>query len=145
MNEERLLERAARVLEKRLTHGDALTSPQMVRDYLKFRIGALPHEVFMGIWLDSQHRVIACEELFRGTLTQTSVYPREVVKSALKHNAGAMIAAHNHPSGIAQPSIADEMLTKLLKDALAMVEVRLLDHFIVCGNQVLSFSERGLM
>src|SRR6266850_7948247 len=102
-------------------------------------------EVDVVLLLDAQHRVIACEELFRGTLTQTSVYPREVVKAGLKQNAAAVIFAHNHPSGVAQPSHADELLTRNLKDALALIDVKVLDHFIVAGGQAISFAERGLL
>jgi DNA repair protein RadC len=101
--------------------------------------------VFVCIHLDAQHRVIGVDELFRGTLTQTSVYPREVVKSALAANAAAVIFAHNHPSGVAQPSQADELLTRQLREALALVDIRVLDHFIIAGNQALSFAERGLL
>jgi len=97
------------------------------------------------VFLDAQHRVLASEELFRGTLTQTSVYPREIVKAALRHNAAAVIFAHNHPSGVAEPSRADEMLTTALKQALALVDVKVLDHFIVAGGSVISFAERGLL
>jgi DNA repair protein RadC len=125
---------------------DALTSPESVRDWLKLALGQTPHEVFLALWLDAQNRLITSEELFRGTLTQTSVYPREVVKRALKHNAGAVILAHNHPSGLAEPSRADEVLTSSLKQALALVDVKLLDHFIVAGSgRPLSFAERGLL
>ena len=106
---------------------------------------SLPHEVFVAMFLDAQNRVIETEELFRGTLTQTSVYPREVVKRALHYNAGAVILAHNHPSGVAEPSHADETLTQALKQALALVDIRVLDHFIVAGSSVLSFAERGLL
>jgi DNA repair protein RadC len=109
------------------------------------KLQALPHEVFVALFLDAQNRVIAVEELFRGTLTQTSVYPREIVKSALARNAAAVIFAHNHPSGAAQPSQADELLTRNLKEALALVDVKVLDHFIVAGNQAVSFAERGLL
>jgi len=116
-----------------------------VRDYLRFTLAARAHEVFVVLFLDAQHRVMSDAELFRGTLTQTSVYPREVVKAALAANAAAVIFAHNHPSGVAQPSQADELLTRQLKEALALVEVRVLDHFIVAGNQTLSFAERGLL
>jgi len=116
-----------------------------VRDYLRLSLGARPHEVFVALFLDAQHRVLCIEELFRGTLTQTSVYPREVVKAALSANAAAVIFAHNHPSGVAQPSSADELLTRRLKDALALVEVRVLDHFVVAANHALSFAERGLI
>jgi DNA repair protein RadC len=139
------LELARRSLREELASGSALTSPGAVRDYLKLALGGRPHEVFVCLWLDAQHRVTRCEELFRGTLTQTSVYPREVVKAALTVNAAAVIFAHNHPSGIAQPSQADELLTRNLKDALALVDVRVLDHFIVAGSQALSFAERGLL
>jgi DNA repair protein RadC len=140
-----VLELARRALREDLRAGSALTSPGAVRDYLRLAIGARAHEVFVCILLDAQHRVIEAQELFRGTLTQTSVYPREVVKAALAANAAAVILAHNHPSGVAQPSQADELLTRRLKEALALVDVRVLDHFIVAGNQALSFAERGLL
>jgi DNA repair protein RadC len=123
----------------------ALTSPGAVRDYLRLTLATKAHEVFVCIWLDAQHRVIDCAEVFRGTLTQTSVYPREIVKAALAANAAAVIFAHNHPSGAAQPSQADELLTRNLKEALALVEVKVLDHFIVAGSQAISFAERGLL
>ena len=123
----------------------ALTSPQAVRDYLRLALGGREHEVFLTLFLDAQHRVIAADESFRGTLTQTSVYPREIVKAALKANAAAVIFAHNHPSGVAEPSQADELLTRQLKEALAMVDVKVLDHFIVAGSATLSFAERGLL
>jgi len=138
-------ELAARAIVEDLRGRDCLTSPAGVRDFLKLRLAGLPHEVFVCIQLDAQHRVIAIEELFRGTLTQTSVYPREVVKASLRANAAAVIFAHNHPSGIAQPSQADEFLTRTLKEALALVDVKVLDHFIVAGTQTLSFAERGLI
>src|SRR5262245_21675653 len=122
---------AMRVMETCLRKpGDKLTSPGMVRDYLKIRLGWREYEVFFAIFLDAQHRAIAFEELFRGTLTQTSLYPREVVKHALSLNAASIIFAHNHPSGEAVPSSADEQLTRTLKDALALVDVKVLDHFI---------------
>jgi DNA repair protein RadC len=140
------LELARRALAGPLKLKDALASPQAVRDWLRLTLGKLQHEVFVALWLDSQNRLIASEELFRGTLTQTSVYPREVVKKALLHNAGAVILAHNHPSGLAEPSRADEVLTSSLKQALALVDVKLLDHFIVTGGaHPLSFAERGLI
>lgn len=128
-----------------LSRGDVLTSPEAVRDYLRVLLLAQECEVFVALFLDSQHRLIAAEELFRGTLAQTSVYPREVVKSALAHNAAAVIFAHNHPSGVAEPSRADELLTQALKAALALVDVRALDHFVVAGGAVVSFAERGLL
>jgi len=140
-----VLEMARRALKEKITNGSALSSPAAVREYLRLKLQALPHEVFAALFLDAQNRVIGIEELFRGTLTQTSVYPREVVKRALHHNAGAVIFAHNHPSGVAEPSHADETLTQALKQALALIDVRVLDHFIVAGSGVLSFAERGLL
>jgi DNA repair protein RadC len=140
-----VLELARRALREELGAASALTSPGAVRDYLRLSLGGRPHETFVCLYLDAQHRVIGSDELFRGTLTQTSVYPREVVKAALAANAAAVIFAHNHPSGVAQPSAADELLTRQLKDALALVDIRVLDHFIVAGNQALSFAERGLL
>jgi DNA repair protein RadC len=139
------MELARRSAEERIREAKALTSPGAVRDYLRLAIGGRPHEVFICIWLDAQHRVIKFDEPFRGTLTQTSVYPREVVKMALQTNAAAVIFAHNHPSGVAQPSQADELLTHNLRDALALIEVKVLDHFIIAGNQAISFAERGLL
>jgi len=142
---DRTIQRALKILEGRVKQGDALTSPTAVRLYLTMLLADKEHEVFVCLWLDSQHRVLATEELFRGTLTQTSVYPREVVKSALKHNAGAVVFCHNHPSGVASPSTSDELLTRNLKDALGLVEVKVLDHIVVAGNQAISFAERGLI
>jgi len=140
-----VIELARRSAREGLRASSALTSPGAVRDYLRLALASRPHEVFLVLFLDSQHRVLSDAELFRGTLTQTSVYPREVVKAALAANAAAVIFAHNHPSGVAQPSQADELLTRQLKEALALVEVRVLDHFIVAGSQALSFAERGLL
>jgi len=141
-----VLEMAKRALGEQLAARELLSSPQAVRDYLRLTLAGLQHEVFFVLWLDAQNRLIAAEELFRGTLTQTSVYPREVVKRALAHNAAAVILAHNHPSGSAEPSAADESLTRALKAALALVDVRLLDHFIVAGStQPLSLAERGMV
>ncbi len=134
-----------RSMREELRSGNALTSPGAVRDYLRLLLGGREHEVFVVVFLDAQHRVLVTEEMFRGTLTQTSVYPREVVKAALRANAAAVIFAHNHPSGVAQPSQADELLTRNLKEALALVEVKVLDHFIVAGSSTLSFAERGLI
>src|SRR5262249_2874085 len=139
------LELSRRALREELRSRDVLSSPRAVRDYLRLAFAGRPHEVFVVLLLDAQHRVIACEELFRGTLTQTSVYPREVVKCALRHNAAAVIFAHNHPSGVAEPSQADEILTRALKSALALVDVQVLDHFIVAGSNIASFAERGLL
>lgn len=140
-----VLAMARRALTEEMRQGDALSSPGAVRDYLRLTLDNRPHEVFMGLFLDAQNRVIAEEELFRGSLTQTSVYPREVVKRALHHNAAGIIFAHNHPSGAAEPSRADELLTRALREALALVDVKVLDHFVVAGGQTLSFAERGLL
>ncbi|WP_291994649.1 DNA repair protein RadC [Candidatus Accumulibacter sp. ACC003] len=141
-----VLEMARRALGEELKQGVTFGSPGGVRDYLRLHLAGLQHEVFMALWLDAQNRLIAADELFRGTLTQTSVYPREVVKQALRHNAAAVVLAHNHPSGVAEPSRADELLTAELKQVLALVEVRVLDHFIVAAQTPpLSFAERGLL
>ena len=139
------VEMARRALQEEMRSGDVLNSPGAVRDYLKLLLGGRTQEVFMVIFLDAQHRAIASEELFHGTLTQTSVYPREVVRRALHHNAAAVILAHNHPSGVAEPSQSDRMLTDALKQALGLVDVRVLDHFIVAGTGCLSFAERGMV
>jgi DNA repair protein RadC len=125
---------------------DCMSSPQIVRDYLRLKLAAKEHEVFVCLFLDAQNRLITYEELFRGTLTQTSVYPREVVKAALAHNCAGVIFSHNHPSGVSEPSRADELLTKTLVEALKLVDVKVLDHIIVAGAGVpLSFAERGLI
>jgi DNA repair protein RadC len=145
MTHDQTIERALRILDARMRTGEALNSPAAVRTYLRLKLAGLEHEVFVCVFLDAQNRVIQVEELFRGTLTQTSVYPREVVKAALRCNAGAAIFAHNHPSGVSEPSHADELLTTTLKTALALVDVRVLDHFVVAGAGILSFAERGLL
>jgi DNA repair protein RadC len=123
----------------------SLNSPTLVRDYLKLTLTDKTREVFVCVFLDAQNRVIAVDELFQGTLTQTSVYPREVVKMALHHNCAALILAHNHPSGVAEPSHADQCLTAQLKQTLALVDVKVLDHFIIAADQSLSFAEKGLL
>jgi DNA repair protein RadC len=139
-------ELARRALGQEMSRRDTFASPGQVRDWLRLKLATRQNEVFMALWLDSQNQLLKAEELFCGTLTQTSVYPREVVKSALSNNAAAVILAHNHPSGIAEPSQADQSLTQVLKTALAMVDVKVLDHFIVAGNTTpLSFAERGLL
>jgi DNA repair protein RadC len=138
-----VMEMARRTLAEDMQAGDALASPHAVRDYLRLILRNKQYEVFCCVFLDAQNRVIAVEELFRGTLTQTSVYPREIIKRALAHNAAALILAHNHPSGVAEPSQADHSLTRRLADALALVDVRVLDHFIVAGASLLSFMESG--
>ena len=140
-----VLELSRRALRETLDRGTALSSPQAVRDYLRLKLQGKPHEVFAAVFLDAQNRVLAVEELFRGTLTQTSVFPREIVKRALHHNAAAIIFAHNHPSGVAEPSRADEALTQTLKHTLALVDVKVLDHFVVGGDSAMSFAERGLL
>jgi DNA repair protein RadC len=122
-----------------------LSSPGAVRDYLRLALSRTDKEVFLGIFLDAQNRVVGSEMLSQGTLTQTSVFPREVVKRALYHDAAAMIFAHNHPSGLTEPSRADEVLTQALKQALALVDVKVLDHFIIGANRAMSFAERGLL
>ena len=139
-----VLELARRTLREEMAQGVSLSSVDNVRRYLTLSLANREYEVFHAIWLDARNRLITSEELFRGTLTQTSVYPREVVRRALHHNAAAVIFAHNHPSGIADPSGADEHLTRLLQEALGLVDVRVLDHFIVAGlTEPYSFSERG--
>lgn len=140
-----VMELARRGLTAGLREEPVFTTPQRVKDYLQMRLGALPHEVFAVLFLDAQQRLIACEEMFRGTLTQTSVYPREVVKRALELNTASVILSHNHPSGVLEPSRADELLTQTLKSSLQLVDVRVLDHVVVGRTGALSFAERGLM
>lgn len=141
-----VLEMAKRALHEELAARDLFAAPAAVRDWLRLKLAHLPHETFVALWLDAQNRLISDEELFRGTLTQTSVYPREVVKQALSRNAAAVIFAHNHPSGVAEPSRADEALTVSLKQALVLIDVKVLDHFIVAGDTPpMSFAERGLI
>ena len=144
-NADEVLTAARRVLAGQMRHCEVLGSPEVVRDFLKVKLALLEHEVFAVLMLDVQNRLIDYVELFRGTVGQTSVYPREVVKEALLRNAAAMILVHNHPSGTAEPSRADELLTRALKDALALVDVKVLDHLIVAGGDMLSFAERGLL
>lgn len=139
-----VLELARRTLREEMAQGVSLASVDKVRRYLKLSLAHREFEVFHALWLDARNRLIASEELFRGTLTQTSVYPREVVRRALHHNAAAVIFAHNHPSGVADPSGADVHLTRLLQEALGLIDVRVLDHFIVAGlSEPYAFSERG--
>jgi DNA repair protein RadC len=140
-----VLELARRALMQPLHSQPVFDSPQAVRQYLQLQLGARPHEVFAVLFLDSQHRLIALEEMFRGTLSQTSVYPREVVMRSLSLNAAAVVLAHNHPSGSTQPSRADQALTQTLKSALALVDIRVLDHFVVTSTQSLSMAEQGLL
>ena len=140
-----VIELARRALEEQLKSRNNISSPQAVRDFLRLELLRQDKEVFFGIFLDAQNGVIAAEELSNGTLTQTTVFPREVVKRALHHHAAAVIFAHNHPSGLAEPSRADEALTQALKQALALVDVKVLDHFIVGRGEPMSFAERGIL
>ena len=142
-----VIESALRILEKRIPYNSdspSLTRPQASKDYVKLQLAEYEHEVFACVWMDNRNRVISFDKMFHGTIDGASVYPREIVKTALKHNAAAVIFAHNHPSGVAEPSQADEQITKRLKDALALVDVRVLDHLVV-GEEVISFAERGLL
>ena len=140
-----VIELARRALAQQITQQPVFDSPTQVKDYLQLQLGGRGHEVFAVLFLDSQNRLIRLEEMFRGTLTQASVYPREVVKRALELHAGAVVLAHNHPSGAAEPSRADEYLTQALTNALALVDVRVLDHLIVGHREVVSFAEPGLL
>lgn len=139
------MEMARRVMDEPLRQGDPLRSPEDTRSYLRSRLGTYPHEVFAGLFLDNRHRVIRYLELFRGTIDGAAVYPREVVRQALDLNAAAIIFAHNHPSGVAEPSQADVSLTRRLREALALVDIRVLDHMVVGHGDVISLAERGLM
>lgn len=139
-----VLEMSRRHLSESLKRGEAITSPDHTRRYLSARLRDYPYEVFACLFLDNRHRVISYEEMFRGTIDSASVHPREVVRRAMQHNAAAIILAHNHPSGVAEPSHADEAITRRLRDALDLVDVRVLDHIIV-GDELVSFAERGLL
>jgi DNA repair protein RadC len=143
--DDEVIARALEILAARVHGRSVLDSPQAVKDYLRVRFAGLEHEVFSVVLLDSQNRVIDVREMFRGTLNQASVYPREIVKAALAANAGAVILTHNHPSGLPEPSRADEYLTQTLKSALALVDVRVLDHLVVGASGCVSFAERGLI
>jgi DNA repair protein RadC len=132
-------------MSRRVRRGTQLTSPKTTRDYLTLKLGTLEREVFAVIFLDKRHRVISYQEMFQGTIDGASVHPREVVKEALKQNAAAVILAHPHPSGVAEPSQADELITKRLKEALNLVDIRILDHVIVAGGDTTSFAESGLL
>jgi len=140
-----VLAAALDLVERQVQRGFVLTAPSAAREYLAIRLGALEHEVFAVVFLDAQNRVIEYQEMFRGTVTQTAVYPREVVKAALALNAVAAILVHNHPSGHPEPSPADEFLTRTLKAALAMVDVKVLDHLVVAGSGIASLAERGML
>ncbi len=136
---------AKRALTEEMRARDNLSSPAAVRDYLRHHIARRDREVFVVLYLDAQNRVIEVEEMFAGTLTQTTVFPREIARHALRHNAAAVILAHNHPSGLAEPSRADEVLTQALKQTLALLDVKVLDHFVVGSETAMSFAERGLL
>lgn len=140
-----VLELARRHYQELMQSGPALQNPAATREFLRVRLRDLPHEVFCCLFLDNRHRVIMFEELFRGTLDGASVHPREVVKRALAHNAAAVILAHNHPSGVAEPSQADELITRRLKEALGLIDIRVLDHLVVGDGHCTSFAERGLL
>jgi len=141
---EEILAGAKYALRRRVRKGALFTSPRLTADYLITRMATLPHEIFTLIYVDKRHRFIAAQDLFRGTLDGASVHPREVVIEALKHQAAAVILAHNHPSGVAEPSQADELITQRLRDALSLVDIRVLDH-IVANNSTVSFAERGIL
>jgi DNA repair protein RadC len=143
-NDDVVIERAIAILDRRIKHGDALCSPTQTRAYLRLQLAEEKAEVFCCLFLDNRNRVIAFKRLFHGTIDGASVYPREVVREAISQNAAAIIFAHNHPSGVAEPSHADEQITQRLKDALALIDVRVLDHIVV-GDECVSFAERGLI
>lgn len=147
INDDTIVQIALNILEKRIkydTTSPVLTSPQVSKDYVKLQLSEYEHEVFACLFLDNQHKVITFEEISHGTIDGASVYPREVVKACLNHNAAAVIFAHNHPSGNPEPSNADKTITRRLTDALALIDIRVLDHLIV-GNDVISFAEQGLI
>lgn len=146
MSNDELIALALKILESRAKYNvQSLSSPQEVKDYLRLKIGGEEREYFYAVWLDAQNRVIEFEQVSAGTLTQAQVYPREIIKSALKHNAAAVFLAHNHPSGYAEPSRADENITSQLKKTLSLIDVKLLDHFVISNHEVVSFAERGLL
>ena len=140
-----ILDAARAILAHRVRRGAAISNPRHTRDYLRLHLASHDHEIFAILFLDTRHRVIEFVPLFRGTVDGASVYPREVVKEALARNAAAVILAHNHPSGVAEPSQADELITNRIRDALALVDIRVLDHFVVTGDDIVSFAERGLL
>jgi DNA repair protein RadC len=143
MTHDQTIHQAMQIIGARLRTTEVLNSPNMVKQYLALMLSGREHEVFVCLYLDAQHRLIESEELFRGTLSQTAVYPREVVKQCLRHNCAAVIFAHNHPSGVAEPSRADELLTQALKSALDLVDIKVLDHLVVAGTSAWSFAEKG--
>ena len=143
--DDEILDAARSLLAARIRRGRPLTSPRHTREFLRLQLAHLDHELFAVLFLDNRHRVIEFAPLFRGTVDGASVHPREVVKECLARNAAAVILAHNHPSGIAEPSAADELITSRVKDALALVDIRVLDHLVVTGDAIVSFAERGLL
>jgi len=140
-----ILDAARTILAHRVRRGAPISNPRHTRDYLRLQLAPYEHEIFAILFLDNRHRVIEFVPLFRGTIDGASVHPREVVKEALRRNAAAVILAHNHPSGVAEPSNADELITTRIRDALALVDIRVLDHLVVTGNDIVSFAERGLL
>jgi len=142
---EEILMMARQLIQQRFARGQAITSPNDTREFLMLELALLEHEVFYTIFLDNQHKILAAEACFQGTVDGASVYPREIVKRALALNACAVILAHNHPSGLAEPSQADQSITQKLKEALALIDVRVLDHFVIGGTEYFSFAERGLL
>ena len=136
---------ARECLDAMFVRGEPMTSPALTRSFLSLRLAKLPHEVFAVLFLDARLHVLEYREMFRGTLTQTSVYPREIVKEALTLNAGSVVLAHNHPTGVPDPSQADELLTRTIKSTLALVDVRVIDHVVVGGGATFSFAENGLL
>lgn len=145
VREQGILEQAFAILSRRHQRGELLSSPDATRDFLRLRLASEPNEVFGCIFLDNRHRIIAVEDLFHGTIDGASVYPRVIVQRALAHNAAALVAFHNHPSGVAEPSQSDIRITARIKEALALIEVRLLDHLVVSVETSTSFAERGLL
>ena len=143
-NADEVIDKAKRVIERKYRRGQQFTSPKVVEDYLRLKLGHEDSEKFVALWLDNRHRLIAYEELFNGTIDGTSVYPRVVVQKAIAHNAAAVIFAHPHPSGVAEPSTADERITRRLKQALELVDIRVLDHVVV-GQQCVSLAARGFL
>ena len=142
---DQILAAARQHIAQRFRRGASLTSPALMRDFLRLRLGTREFETFCCLFLDNRHRLIEFVELFRGTIDGASVHPREVVKEALKRNAAAVIFVHPHPSGVAEPSQADEMITRRLRESLSLLDIRVLDHLIVAGDEVISFAERGLI
>jgi len=140
-----VLRLAQQVLDYRLRRGECLTCPKATQQYLKVRLGAYRNEVFGCIFLDTRHRIIETEELFKGTIDGACVYPRVVAQRALAHNAAALVLFHNHPSGVAEPSLADQQITRRLREALALIDVRVIDHFVVSASESVSMAERGLI